>query len=56
MDRLTWWRTVDTVVWLWAAVGGTVLALAGVVGGDLLSAGVGALVGLGAAAKAASTL
>lgn len=50
------WRTIDTAIWSLVPLAGTVLFLAGTVAADVVTAGLGAVVALGGAWKAASTL
>lgn len=50
------WRTIDTAIWSAVPLAGTVLALAGMVTQDGVSTGLGVLVAVGGAWKAASTL
>lgn len=50
------WQTIDTAIWSMVPLAGTVLFLAGAVSQDTVTTGLGLLVAVGGAWKAASTL
>lgn len=50
------WKTIETAIWANVPVAGAVLVLAGLVSRDPVATGLGLLVALGGAWKAASTL
>lgn len=50
------WRTIDTAIWSVVPLLGTVLFLAGAISQDGVASGLGLLVAVGGAWKAASTL